>query len=86
MTFINKKLTDLKKTTKLRMSAKLHLQIKMQLQQVGRRMDEVHARGLSCFVHVRPRLRDGPGRAEGRNQHLIRGLLATQQLPLDNDG
>ena len=43
----------------------------MQLQQVGRRMDEVHARGLLCFVHVRARLRDGRGRAKGRNQLLI---------------
>ena len=78
----------------LRMSAKCSkLQMRLQKQVGG--MDEVHARGLSCLVHVRApvwygmvygraRLREGRGRAKGRDQLLIRGLLLRLLTMMDD--
>ena len=75
------------------MSAKCQLQMRLQKQVGG--MDEVHAWGLSCLEHVRgpvwygmvygrARLREGRGRAKGRDQLLIRGLLLRLLTMMDN--
>ena len=67
----------------------------MRLQKQVGGMDEVHARGLSCLVHVRApvwygmvygraRLREGRGRAKGRDQLLIRGLLLRLLTMMDD--